>query len=271
MIIIQSFTNLIPDSLIKSISDAVAEQAVDDIATYARAYWVELAQEGLQSTAQSYIKGISDVRVDPGTNRRRITLTGAMAMSIEEDQAAYDMRKTLLGPSVPVVPKGSGMKGKHQNKQGGFYRAIPFYHQGPNTAGVGGTPIGKPYMRKRGLDVQKMADSIFAAAKKLKATKGVAGQRISYGGRLPAGMAPKLKRHHKTDIYAGMIRQSKFYRKVAQSKMTTFRMISTTSGHAKSWMRKATRGKQYARKVANEVKRSIAPAVFKAILSKSQG
>lgn len=270
MIIIQSFTNLIPESLIKNISDAVAEQAVDDIATYARAMWVELAQEGLQSTAQSYIKGISDVIVE-ANGRRKITLSGAQAMSIETDQAAYDMRKTLLGPRVPVVPRGSGMKGKHQNKQGGFYRAIPFYHQGPSTVGVGGTPIGRPYMKKRGLDVQAMANKIFAAAKKLKATKGVAGQKITYGGRLPAGMAPKLKRHHKTDIYAGMIRQSKFYNKVAQSKMVTFRMISTTSGHAKSWMRKATKGKQYARKVANEVKRSIAPAVFKALLSRGRG
>jgi hypothetical protein len=266
MIVTERLELLVPDDLAQQLAQDVAAQAITDIADYARAFWIHLAQEGLVESQSSYIAGIQEVETVPGDPlARAITLSGAMPNAIENDQSAYDMHNTLLGPNVPVVKRGSGMKGKYAKKGGGYYRPIPFAHTGPKSVGATGTPIGRPFLKQGGnaQSVEKMAKRIFDAAKKLSPTTGMPGQKITYGGRLPAGMAPKLQPHHKTDIYAGMIRQQKTYKKATQSTYTTFRTISTGS---RGWIRAATKGRKFAQRTAEEVKNSIAPGVFKQIL-----
>lgn len=107
----------------------------------------------------------------------------------------------------------------------------------------------------------KLGKEIYSTAKKLSASKSNPYGGMSYGERLPAGMAPKLKRHHAVDIYAGMVRAEKTYVKSTQSQYTTFRTISTGSP---GWIRPSTLpGKQYAEKVVQFVK-GIAADSFQA-------
>ena len=56
---------------------------------------------------------------------------------------------------------------------------------------------------------------IYDMAKKLKPSQ-----------KLPAGLARRLAPWHKTDLYAGMQKTSKTYRKATQSSYQTFRTIS---------------------------------------------
>ena len=73
-----------------------------------------------------------------------------------------------------------------------------------------------------------MGTRVYEHAKKLKgsATRQP-GAATSWGGRLQAGMAPKLAEHHKTDIFAGMVRSRHLYEKTTQTQYTTWRTIST--------------------------------------------
>jgi len=75
-------------------------------------------------------------------------------------------------------------------------------------------------------DARKLGQSIYAAAKKLRASVGMPGEPTQWGGRLPEGLAPKLMPHHSTDIYAGMVKNAKAYENATQNNYQTFRMIS---------------------------------------------
>lgn len=267
MIITQTITDFAPPGLIDGLTEAVARQAIRAIADQARDAWIVLAQEQLTESQLDYINGIQQVTADPSQPMGlQIELLGQVPNQIEAGSPGVDMRSYLLGPKVPVVPVGSGQKGKHQNKKGGFYRAIPFSHQNPGGVGVTGTPIGRPYAGHPAVaNVNEMAAAIWKAAKKLAPTTGMPGGKITYGGRLPAGMAPKLRSHHKTDIYAGLIRQSKTYAKATQSTFTTFRTIST---NGTGWIKGAVAGKQLCAKVAEDVRTRIAPETFQALLGR---
>jgi hypothetical protein len=112
----------------------------------------------------------------------------------------------------------------------------------------------------------KLGKEVYGAAKGLEATRSRPGLGAKYGGRLEAGMAPKLRDHHKTDIYAGMIREEKTYEAATQSQYVTFRTISTrvTTG----WIRGPIAARNYAEKVADFVVR-IAPKAVAALLEAS--
>lgn len=266
MIITQTITDFAPPGLIEGLTEAVALQAIRAIADQARDTWITLAQEQLTESQLDYINGIQQVTADSSQPMGlQIVLLGDVPNQIEAGSPSVDMRTYLLGPKVPVVPVGSGMKGKHQGKKG-FYRAIPFSHQNPGGVGVTGTPIGRPYAGHPAVaNVNEMAAAIWKAAKKLAPSHGMPGGKITYGGRLPAGMAPKLRSHHKSDIYAGLIRSQKTYAKATQSTFTTFRTIST---NGTGWIRGAVAGKNLCGKVAEEVRTRIAPETFQALLGR---
>lgn len=206
----------------KTIIHAVMQNVMDG----ARAEWVKLAGSRLESSRRDYLNGIQKVEIKDFS--ATVALVGLVPNLVENGMDAFDMHATLLGPDVPVVPWGSGQKGKHEIKDspGKFYRAIPFRHQTPGSIGQGGgTPMGKAY---KGVvdDAAALGKAIHKAAVKLKATTGMPGEKPSWGGRLPEGLAPKLKSTHTTDIYAGMTKMAKGYKGATQVTYMTFRMIS---------------------------------------------
>lgn len=252
------------DLMLSALSDdSVITSLLENIMAGARNEWIKLAGARLNSSRRDYINGIQEVVV--GKRTASITLLGEMPNNIEHGMSAYDMHSTLLGPNVPVVPWGSGLKGKHARKDGGYYRAIPFRHQVPGTIGQGGgAPMGTQY---KGLLGQEAANAlgakIHSAAKQLAASRGMPGQPTKWGGRLPDGLAPKLKAHHSTDIYSGMVKMKKMYAAADQSTYMTFRMIS--DGAPEKWHHPGIEAVHLADEVEKYVDK-IAPLAFAALV-----
>ena len=264
MIEILNMENLIPPGILDGINDAAVNEILLDIADAARAEWIKIAQKELFSSRRDYIQGIMQVRFKPGV--AVITLVGVLPNLIENGMDEMDMHDTLLGPGVEVSPPGS--PGKHVRKDGGYYRAIPFRHGTPRSGGAVGAPMGKPYGGHDAIDdAKKLGRHIHETAKKLAASTSSPDGGMAYGGRLPEGLAPKLRPYHATDIYAGMVREEKTYKKATQNQYTTFRNIAVDgSGQpvgSSPWIRPRTPGKFFVQKV-NQFVQKIGPQAFQA-------
>ena len=234
----------IPAALADIMSDEIVTTLVGDIAEAARSEWIRLAGTALHSTRQDYINGLQPVEVTPGV--ATITLLGTMPNLLENGMAATDLHNTLLGPNVPIAPPGG--RGKHvsidpKTQQVKFYRAIPFRH----AVGDQGAGFGNPYRGHNAVaDAAALGREVYGKAKKLSATTSDPYGGSKSGGSLPAGLAPLLRPHHATDIFAGMRRERKTYEKATQSQYMTFRTISTGSP---GWLRPATPGVHLAAQV----------------------
>lgn len=265
--IVVNLANL-PD--VEAITSPQAINAVlDTVAQGAYAHWTGLVQRKLKGADRQAYRDALTMYAPLGgaqTFQRVIAVTSERANSIEAGTPAYDMHDTLLGPQIPVVERGSGKKGKHKNKKGGFYRSIPFRHQTPTSNGLHGAPMGSPYAGNLGAEAAlELGRAVYKAAKKLTPSTGGPGQKIRYGARLPAGLAPKLSPKHTTDIYASMYKQSKVYEKVTGSQYVTFRTISTTSGLDK-WQRKAIAGVNFAQDTKAFTEKYLIGQAFKKYL-----
>lgn len=268
----------VPASLLAGLSQEALTQVARNIADGARAHWVGMAKEELQTSRRDYIRGIQPTTT--GTGTATVALLGVLPNVIENGMPATDLRKTLLGPSVPVAPEG--MKGKRETLKGNeFYRAIPFRHQAYGTAGTKAPPMGSAYEKaEEGAGI--LGKDIYKAAKALAPTvSDPYTGKVDYGERLPAELTGKLKPHHKSDIYAGMIREEKTYERATQSSYMTFRMIAThrtirVPGKGKrkrrirvkstvGWQRRATEGVRFAEKSAEHAS-SIATGAIKTYL-----
>lgn len=200
-------------------------KVLTQIGESARNHWVGLARQITSHLRFEYLEGIMPLVVS--NNQVALVLVGKAAHWLEEGVGAYDMRQTLLGPNVPVAP--FGQRGKRQAKAGHYYRAIPFRATTPGTEEAPrgktlGQEMGSPYKGHPAVqDAKELGQAIYKQAIELKA-----------GERLPAGLAPIMqpKRQptginiHKTDIYAGMVKQRQKYRDATQTKYFTFRTIS---------------------------------------------
>jgi len=261
MLNVTIISDVVDEALLASFNEGQLETVLLDIAAGARAYWIQLAGKRLTSSRRDYINGIQQIDVDGLT--ASIELVGVFPNMVELGASPYDMHETLLGPNVPIA--SPGQSGKRQAADGHFYRAIPFRHQTPGTAGQGGgPPMGRAYEGHPLVkNAAKLGKAVYAKAKQLKPTSGQSGGKVNYGGRLQAGLAPKLKPAHSTDIYAGMVRQEKTYAKAAQSTFTTFRMISDAV--PTKWQHPGIEAAELAADVEKFVDK-IAPAAFGALL-----
>jgi len=253
----------IPTEMLEKLNEV--QQLIFDIADASRDYWIMLASKDSSHLRFDYLTGILPVEDKKGQSV--IGLVGELPHLLEEGAPSLDLRTTLLGPKVPTVPRGQ--RGKHLAKIGGYYRAIPFRHMTPGTAAAprgktSGLEMGMAYKGHPAIaNAKALGKSIHKAAKKLSASVSAPGQKTVYGGRLQAGMAPKLKEHHKTDIYAGMIRERKTYEKATQSQYYTFRTISTNV--TEGWIRPPIIARHYADQVAQYATK-LAPEVVTAFL-----
>lgn len=268
----------VPETVLAAMDPAVIQQALLDIMDGARAFWIQQASGRFHSTLRDYVAGIQPVMAVQGGGAM-VVLAGQFPNLLENGQAAYDQHDTLLGPGVPTTPVGQ--PGKHRNKDGGFYRAIPFRHQVPGTRGVGGgAPMGSSYQGVVA-DAAALGKAVHGEARLLAATRGMpGGQSRQPGGRLPAGTggAPLLRSQprqmlvggkvrtaapHSTDIYAGMIRQEKTYRSAVQNTYMTFRTISTSQPD--KWLHPGLAPANLADEVSAYIDR-VAPAALWAVL-----
>jgi hypothetical protein len=273
-------------NLMGTLTSADALKLAYDLAAGARAKWINLAKGDNQYGKHwryEYITGIKPVEEHNGDVV--VTLEGEVPHMLENGTKTIDMRDWLLGPKVPVAPLGQ--KGKRLSKSGGYYRAIPIRHMTPGTQAA---PRGKTFGYEMGTpyegsvpNAKKLQKQVYGAAKQLGATTSEPYKGGGYGGRLITGPTkpptmrkgdayggniPKLKPHHSTDIYSGMIRKEKTYEKSAQSSYMTFRTISTDVGVGVKWMLKPIPARNYAKRVQDFVESIAAKAAEKYVKGK---
>ncbi|OGO08140.1 MAG: hypothetical protein A2Y61_00195 [Chloroflexi bacterium RBG_13_60_13] len=273
MIEIRTQEDLIPVEILGALSKQQLTGLARVLAELARGEWIRLGSQDPSSRRNEYIRSIQQPRVGAGT--AVISLVGSVANLLEHgDSGGEDLRDTLLGPGVPPVPRGE--RGKHEAQDGGYYRAIPFRHGTPGTTGkIVGAEMGVPYSKQMGQEAAKrLGKEVYGQAKKLKAygTPNAKPEDV----RLPAGLAGKLKDHHKTDIFAGMIREEQTYEKATQSQYFTFRTISTHVWTGRGlgrrrapatvgWKTPQIRARNYAQQVARYIE-EIAPEMARQML-----
>lgn len=272
----------IPQALTIVLSPEVLEMILDTIAAAARAEWVRLAQSELHSSREEYVRAIQEVEAEPRV--RVIALTPGFADMVENGTPAFDLRETLLGPNSHL---------RRLAKHGGYYGHVPFRHGTPTSKGAAGTPMGAAYgpvrpgsHRAGGLLGQgaaaELGKRIYDVAKRLKPTTDTMG-RSQRGGRLPVGIVaqvtggavdllrgpnpqhpdPRMRRGHRTDIYAGMIKERHFYKRASQSQYMTFRTISTRVQHG--WIHPGITPHEFAPRVQQFIAR-VAPATIRSVL-----
>lgn len=166
--------------------------------------WSNLASRHLNSSREAYKRGMQRYALsDKESESFVLELTGTFPNMVEHGWSATDLRDTLLKP---------GQRGVRRSKDGHLYRYVPFRHTAPGSGSTTGAPMGSAYSGVAGVDAPKLGKQIYAAAKRLKP-----------GTALPEGLAPKLRSHHTTDIYAGMRRVGA----KGHSHYMTWRTIST--------------------------------------------
>lgn len=229
MIDIVDLVKIIPPEMAALMDERIAEPILQDIAEAARDKWIQLAGRTFKTTRQDYISGLQPVEYTPG--QAVIALVGVLPLILEEGMEEQDLYQTLLGPNVPLVPLGE--RGKHPAADGGEYRAIPFRHATPGTAGVVGQPMGRVAARLReteaGKRIKELARDVYKEAKKLVGSRTDPYGNTEWGGRFDTSKMdiPKLDPRHATNIYEGMVKKTKFYRSQVQSQYMTFRTIAT--------------------------------------------
>jgi len=264
-------SDIVDGELVALIHPDVINRVLADVMAGARHLWIKRAQERLHSTAATYIAGLQEVEL--GNNRAVLTLLGALPNMLEDGTPSFSMHEALLGANVPVV-QGPGQRGKRESADGHFYRAIPMRHQVPGTSGLGGGQVmGSQYFRNlpsalSGQLQRDLGKAVHAKAKRLTATTGMPGGGTNWGKRLPAGVggAGLLKPFHTTDIYAGMVRQSKTYGKATQNTYTTFRTISTA--HPEKFIHPGFAAIHLADEVQQYVERTL-PKALMAVFAES--
>ena len=277
MIRISDIPALIPIEILAGLDPEITHRIILDIADASRAEWIRLASGDNKVGSHwryDYINGIQEVvEESPGT--AVIALVGEIPHMLEDGAEEQDLRETLLGPGVPEAPVGS--RGKHRSLNDRFYRAIPLRHMTPGTEDAPrgrthGRGMDQPYSGSMAAaDAAKLGRDVYSAARKLEVTVSAPKGGTVYGGRLKPGTGgavplanPATGTPHKTDIYAGMIREEKTYEKVAQHQYATFRTISTGVQDG-SWIRRAIPARHYAEKVAAYAVR-LAPRVIEKLM-----
>lgn len=157
----------------------------------ARSKLITIAGERLKSSRADYLQGIQPLEEEDGAVV--LTLSGALALMVEHGWDARALHDTLLSDPSKVRVSAAGDR----------YRSIPFRHKTPGTTHQGGQPMGSQYGPSGHMsraapktvvqDTAALGKAVHKAAKKLQK-----------GQSLPAGLAPKLREKHSTDVFAGM-------------------------------------------------------------------
>lgn len=183
-----------------SISGYVA-QAVRETAVQGAAMWKEaVAKAPLWSGERdAYIASISWRMLDEYT--AEISSNYKYVEDIETGRPPRDLKK-MLDTSMKV----------RVTKKGQRYLIIPMRHNTPGNTALARAMPDDIYAAARDLQASSIVghstrvSGTGAYSTKTKQPYLVRSRKYQWGDRLPEGMAPKLKPHHTTDIYAGMVR-----------------------------------------------------------------
>ncbi len=205
--------------------------ALRTLLTQTHLHWIEkLAERELDSSALDYIRALNEIGVvHAGGLVGAIVLAGEpkIAQMVEHGAAPFDMRQTLLK---------DGTSNLRVSAAGHKYLHVPFRHlMSPTSEKKSGRPIGTniqhTFAGRSGatnihVEHEDVAKKVRRSARKLK--------RYRRGGRsskmrLPTGTGgvERFRPHHKTDIYAGMVRFGEQHSpKGGSAGYFTFRTIS---------------------------------------------
>lgn len=180
------------------------------------------------------------------------------AEEIETGRPARDLKR-MLNYSLKV----------RRTKSGTRYLYIPFRHNTP------GNNAHAKAMPQDIYDLAKMLapSSITGQGSRVSGTGAYSTQtrklltvpqnKYHWGQRLPAGLSPKLKDHHATDIHASMYRFDTSTPGGAKS--STYLTIRTMSEKSKGWIVPAQPGQNIARGVTEAMQPKAAAAFAEAI------
>lgn len=187
-----------------------------------------------------------------------VSATYDQAEAIETGRPAYDMKKRLNTSMKVRVAK----HGKHAGMR---YMIIPMRVNTPGNIALAQAMPPDVYKKAKRLDPSKITGTVSrpsgtgAFNMKTKKPITVPQQQYAWGGKLPAGLAPKLKPHHTTDIYAGMYRFSTSAGKGKSSAYMTFRVMG--EWQSDKWIIPAKPGLYIAKSVQDSIAID-APKVF---------
>lgn len=168
---------------------------------------------------------------------------------IESGRPAYDMKR-MLNTSMKV----------RTSRKGRRYLIIPLRHNTPGNSAHAGAMPAAIYEEARTLKPSK----IIGGGTRLSGTGAwsirsrspamVALRKYAWGDRLPPGLSPKLKDHHKTDPHAGMVRMSaRTPGGQSYSTYLTFRVMAEGSS---GWIVAPRPGLGIAKAVASSIERT---------------
>lgn len=246
------------------------QAAIGAVANEAAARWKSAVMHAplAQHEKEAYVASIT-WQMD-GPFAAEVSASYAGAGPIESGRPARDL-KQAIGKSTKarVVPSGP-----HAGQK---YLIVPFRHNTPgNVAHARAMPDSVydlasklPKSRVVGQYLQPNVNGILDAS-------GVLVQAVrsayQWGGSLPAGLAPKLRQHHATDPYAGMVRMETSAGGKKSSAYLSFRTMGQWSA---GWVVPARPGLNLAQGVAAEMQplaeQAIRGAVEHAITGALQG
>lgn len=176
-----------------------------------------------------------------------------LAPLIETGRPARDMKAVL-----PTAKRARAAK------DGTKYLIIPFRHQVPGATAIGQAMPSHIYGNAKKLSASYVLPMGTKKPKQRLSATGhiVPQQSYQWGERLPAGLMPKAKPHHVTDIYANMVR---FNTSSGKSKSSSYMTFRTMSEKSTGWIVPAKPGLYLAKSVTDKISLVFNDIIKKAI------
>lgn len=232
---------------------AAADRAVHQLAIEAGKQWAEAILSANIHNKIDYAKSLRIERY--GWADYVISASYPQAKEIEEGRPAKDLKRMLQTST------------KTRQGRNGKYLIIPMRS---NTTGNTAHARAMPphvYARAKTLEPSRLlAPGSKMPAQRLSASGHLVAQHsYEWGGRLPSGMAPKLKPSHATDPFAGMVKMGEGNSSRAAGYMTFRTMSESQNG---KWLIPQKPGLHLARGVADQIGR-IAPQFIRNCIAES--
>lgn len=207
---------------------------------------------------QPYIDSIKWTMTGPF--EAEVTTDYKLAGEIETGRPSRDLKRALQTSNKTRVVQNGPHKGQR-------YLLIPFRHNTPTQSGEGAHAPQMPshvYALARQLAPSRvLAPGSVKPATRLSATGHMVPQHsYKWGGRLPAGLTPKLKTSHHSDRHAGMVRMDTSSGKQKSSAYLTFRVMGEWSS---GWVVGPREGLYLAKNVADGLQSVLEDAIGQAV------
>jgi hypothetical protein len=218
------------------------------------AEWGAEARGELRSSLGPYLQSIAireltDRRVvvqlpGPGVDGKVAQLARIMEFGMGPGgigtEGPYDVRKFLLGGTA-----------KWKWGKNGPYVNVPFRF---TQMDIGLQASGGP----------KGSQAVLNAVARLRATTTGQNGKTQWGGRLKAGMANKMKEHHKTDLLAGLVRKAGTFSAGAGGKARvqttghmTFRTASWSNTDPRAWLSSGVKARRIGDRIAARIQELV--------------